>query len=360
MVRMNRLSAAAIASIISNGGVFVGAERYTVYFIRHADSVWNAYNDKTEVGEAFAREMFTPDKCETYEIDRRTDQFNAGKIKRGVVVQGTNTFGGVLQQGQMMLLQKYVDAGLSPRGEWQSECLGRWIETTCPASGSEAGLSFDETDACRLAGVVDRERAVFAVSNLVRTQDTMQLAFKSTRCKDDAPTETPVHVFDWLQERGCAPDARPASAAGDSAPAAPRASSKCPFDFSEAKSDICTKSTVEQNNVYDKMMQFVKSTADARDSTKPPIFFVTGHSTWLQEFFRAKLPVSSVEIQGKYRFQDLNDKLGPNDNEIKLTKQKLGNASVLRFEVEIGEDVSKSFIVPGVTKLVYGYFKAEK
>ena len=341
MVRMNSLPAVAItASMISNGGVFVGAERYTVYFIRHADSIWNAHKDKTEVSEEQVKAEFKLDRCPVYDVANITP---LGQIVRDVPIQKRS----LKQAALMTVMQSYLDAQLSPRGVWQSQCLAKWISQNCEPEGLGTLEDDVRTDVCRLAGMRDRDRAVLAASNLKRTQQTMLTAlayFCGYGTGGSSSYLHTIHAYDFLQERGCAPDARPNLADRGVG----HAIGNCQIDLHrEFSQDICLLSEVEQNNVFDKFVGYVNQLGASRESNKP-IFYVTGHSSWLQDFFKLKLP----------------DSLGddtPNNLEINLTRVKLGNASVIKFFLEIDNgDISTAKIVPNHTKLIYGYLKAEK
>lgn len=324
---------------------------YKIYFTRHADSDWNQHKDgkalSREKGyapprpdgiEGAARPALTPEDTARLnferkfcsEMDKPSDSLgslDATKIQRSIEKPKGGTFKAIAAKWWN---SDYIDAKLSERGKMQANCLQEWVFTKC---------SEKNPDACRLQGQGQRgENLIFLVSNLRRTRQT---AFEGYKCENDDMPKIEMHALSILQERGCNADAVPAETPAGATPEG-LVEGRCKVIWNPVETqDLCSRPRETQMGVYEAFVDYVKGYSGESD----PIFIVTGHSSWLMEFFRSKLP-------------DEKNGVAPNALEIKLTRGKLGNASVIKFELAVDGD--KSWIVPSSTKLVFGYYKGGK
>ena len=359
-------------SIVSFGE----SKDYTVYFIRHADSKWNEFKDKTPLqGEIDARlselKEDNPSK-DTLELKNQAEkeikqkvcaEMESGKnfgapdsmsLVREVKAAKNNALQFAKRNVQAAALASFHDAELSDRGKAQADCLWEWFRKMCVYKGSASDyIPTDESiDACRVAGMVDVDKQIVLVSNLQRTKQTFIRA-SIHRC-GTSPKQTSIKAKNFLQERGCSADARPTLSTSMSMVgslirsisgigAHQTTGSKCnvEYELDETKQDICVQTTDIQNKVYDDFIDYIGRPHSG--FTDNPIFVITGHSTWLRDFFRSKILA--------------DDAHPPNKLEILLTNEKLGNASVIKFTVRIDETARG--IVPDTTKLLYGYVKGE-
>lgn len=347
-------------------------KEYLIYFIRHADSSWNEHKDGTriapEIEAEIARLRGENPEAKNYKLKQDAEQIvqaricktmeaspdptadtAGGGIKRDVNLRADGAIATIRRGVSERIFGKFIDAGLSKRGVMQAMCLNKWIEKHCPA---EPIGGDEEQDACHLRGRLDRERLVFVVSNLLRTRLTAMYGLGCIERQD----ELQFIALNFLQERGCNPDARPAqikvknriAKLGGSAgkvqrdktpPMAVGSLGSCSVQVAERIADMCEMAAeTDERNAFKSFVDFVTTTTHPEN----PIFVVTGHSSWLMEFYRLKLRESEDSRQA-------------NDLEIKLTRGKLGNASVIKFTLAV--DGERSWIVPDSTRLVYGYYK---
>jgi hypothetical protein len=260
-------------------------------------------------------------------------EMSLGMIERTVKDRKGSVWEKLGTATKQTLASSFKDAKLSPRGIVQTECLSAWIDVTCPANTDPGSITDANRDACRLQGIADKERVIFVVSDLRRTRQTAMMGLGV--CKHSPGTT--LYALNFLQERGCGGDAIP-----DLTNTADMHYENCAVEFPLPRADICGVDIALQNTVYDQFVNYVKT---ANGVLSDRIFVVTGHSSWLMDFYRKKLP---AEKSGERA----------NDLEILLTRGKLGNASVIKFRLAV--EGTESWIVPTSTELVFGYYKGGK
>ena len=326
------------------------SKRFTIYFVRHADSIWNAQ----KAGEAADTTDYSKVSCRFHNVGDYTGALGPKEKPFDFKITtagngGVFKFIGKLRAGGAEIASEkfhaeFLDAPLSAKGIWQAKCLQKWIGDACVSRG--------ERDACTLAGFVDLQNQMLMVSNLRRTRQTFLYGFQN-RCLPDAVTvgDIPqsVSVVNALQEEGCAADARPdlsnAHFETDFEEADIPTPRKCSFISGMPIADAC----VDQNMKNNKFRQFIGQVSFPNPGNPNPIFIVVGHSTWFRDFLRSHIKSKPTDPAN----------VVPNNLEHRLAKAKLGNASVVKFILETDSDTLTDIarIVPGSTELIYGYVK---
>jgi phosphohistidine phosphatase SixA len=280
--------------------VVTQSKRVTIYFIRHAQSIWNEGKIKN------------------------------AKRKWGIVRDAVNG-----------LKERFRDAPLAKAGIKQSQALGKWIQ----------GNDSDDAKVLRLSPVV------FVASNLLRTRQTMKYAFfdRFTNGSLRGIPET-VYYANFLQELECGIDARISKKSLE-------AISDYQIDGFEDViifPEFARRRKDDPKRLVDQECPTPLSSPDSIgpfrqfsewilgpefvDGTK---FVIVGHSSWLLKFMKAQLGTT-------YKDDDLSK------DEIELRKRKIDNAGLIKFDFEGGEGSADGHVVPKSTVKLYGEYKADE
>ena len=288
----------------------------TIYFVRHAESIWNAQKAKNKI--------------------------EGNQKRRNTVENG------------------FSDAALSSEGIKQSNALNEWIFF------GNYGPEVDSHDVAVLRGLQLRDVTVMAVSNLQRAQQTASIAFFHrlwTNRKDGAvpgkdegmqlSTEG-EHSFSFVtnEERMQTVDAL--QEITGSADGQLDDDNDAPSDGGRYSTEICPVSESMRSLQGDVLLSPIEPQEDGTDRNRgglhvtgtarleafctwiagqrasgKKVAILTGHSTWLQRLFQQSFGVTRWG----------------NDLETELTRSnvKLGNASVIRFTLKM----SKTFLGMG-------------
>ena len=173
-----------------------------VFFIRHAESVWNEAQDiRSEVNTpSFASSSRSPSPVVDAVTSRSRSSSGAGSSEAGAIARSISpvddffqgfgktiasavqsaaeTVGGAASSGYKIakgwVNGEFYDAPLSEKGKAQAEALDRWLSKTCGDVGS-VGLNREHA-ACVLSNPFPPNSAAIFVSNLKRTRETMAIA----------------------------------------------------------------------------------------------------------------------------------------------------------------------------------------
>lgn len=304
-------------------GVLGDQHEVTVYFIRHAQSVWNHLKG-TVVGK------HEPDD----EPESVPQEGDASQVIPDIAlpfqVKGKN---------------RVKDAPLSVLGHIQAIELGK-------------DLFSDDRKYAELAGLIKGNNGIVMVtSNLARTQQTLANVLNQRKEQDKRPVD--IEIANFLQETSSFLDAWSSKGgrtdAKDAVPESMRDNSQFAWKFAHG-----TTRVEDLNEPLGAVANFIKGRmsghqVEAHRSAEARIadfiawliyhrregkskFLVSGHSSWLRKLFRTRLGRDTPDIN---IFEEV------------LMDKKLGNASVIEFTIVLDEaDDRLGWIKPGSTKVI--------
>lgn len=326
--------------------------KITVYFIRHAESLWNHATDGfTTVGGSNRKqeEEAPPSSSSPNRSRSPLLKKNMGAAAFGLVRE-TGAVVGRFAQSVVDTTKGVVtgildDAALSEKGEEQAKALAAWLQSKCPSSGSPPLTDPNFADAC----VLNRRSKTVGLfaSNLQRTRQTLTLALwnrlsqaliedrKFFNGSIQAPDYETIYVLKDLQEVSCNIDAQPRSVTRQDLPSEDRC--YCKFDIGREQNgldggssggggaaeelfnlcnlgQITTESTLQRfNNVIRKLYQYKHEKGMDK-------VVIVGHSYWLKEFFKLKFHPSA-------------DGDGKSDFAKSIQERKISNTGVIKFNL---------------------------
>ena len=307
--------------------------RITVYFIRHANSIWN---DATDV---FG------------ELGKKSLSKTGGALK-----QLKNLATGAVKTVVGYAKKTFRDAELSEQGIKQARALANWLETQCPANPDLMLLGGREWnhDAC----VLNRpnEDVTLLASNLKRTHQTLIIGLSNrlhqgllvpTRNADDGvPADhyrqyETIHVLGDLQEIGCKTDARPREEKLILLPRPDQCS--CWFNTRTIGRDpLFRQRPIQATNPQEEHNEMMDTCVEKRDENlrfssiieslflmhklhEKSVFVIVGHSHWIQHFVRQKLIGGDVESE-------------PGRVGASWKAEKIPNTAVIKFDLIANKD----------------------
>jgi phosphohistidine phosphatase SixA len=294
------------ALFITSSNCSLSDRSVTIYYIRHAESNWNA-------GKTAKAEM----------MSKLNPLAKASAHKQGPIVTDNDIVFRVKDNDRM------VDAPLSPAGHMQSIALGKRVF----GQKLEPALTNLESNP---------ESIVLAVSNLARTQQTMANFLNQRNLKPRAT----INILNCLQEMSssAARDARSVKDGRGISNAIPES-----MRTSEAAKQFNwvlgynVKNIVDINTVFGgkspearigDFIEWLNHHYDLDDRT----FLVAGHSSWLQKLYKKKF--------GEVGAENVEERI--------LKKFKLGNASMIKFTFDlVANNIREGSIRPGKTIPVY-------
>jgi bisphosphoglycerate-dependent phosphoglycerate mutase len=228
-------------------------------------------------------------------------------------------------------------------------------------------------------------RRIFATSNLKRAPMTLLIAFQSQL---DKLKESGVHVLSSLQEASTGRDAKSNSEQGGSPHIFPSGltgnNQQCPLksesldelfhtesnkgDHAEASTNLKIKTFCEwmEAQVAKELKKKMPPKQDVSVENEPsqvqsvensPVYLiVAGHSSWLRDFFRAKLD-GYKEVKEKVFFMSSKRREIPNGasgiEKRLLEGNKLFNTGMIATTIKLGGAKNLCQIVQGSTRLLY-------
>ena len=303
----------------------------TVYFVRHAESVWNEKQESSAVGAILS----------------------AG------IAHGRHLVSGMGAGGDEA--PTLIDAPLTENGIQQVLGLRNWIASPPGINLDKYFLSGDERN---------NDETVFATSNLRRAALTLLTAFGDQIKEGKIPE---VHILSALQEVSNGPDSvsltepgqRPAFSfssprfaqmAGSAGP-----THRCPFTAAELRTVFkpeCNHGdelslSGRQVEGLDPMARFCRWASRQAVYHNKRTFVIVGHSHW----FRALMKLSfGSKAEGLHHW-------APNAIEKAFAgRRKISNSQVVKFTLQlnpqqIGGEFRPCFVVPDTTSSVYKPFK---
>jgi broad specificity phosphatase PhoE len=335
----------------------------TIYFMRHAESIWNynKHKDKGTLKEAEgpnldksskeARDDDSVGSTATTDIDSDDDEFSDVVDNVPESVQGDDSPGPSLQKGlgtastpvfQVKGAERERDAPLSVRGHNQAIALGEDIL-------ARVSTQADDPKAV-LRGLVRDGNVVFGVSNLARTQQTM--ANFLNQCPEDKGFTKPfqIEILNCLQELSHAHDAWSSKGGRtdpeQAVPSALRKRDLFAWRFAPGVSKVIdlngTLGFLRVGSYFRGRRDYMQRLEDfsvwlnGHYNQGHKTFLVAGHSTWLKALYKKRMGNGAT-----------------NRYEQTLRKTKLGNASMVKFTFELSaRQEKKGAIVPGTTEVV--------
>lgn len=337
--------------------VAFGDKVVEIYFIRHAQSIWNyfkrkefmkdhgparifsAWNYKSITNDDGTSSSTSADGEEPVPLD--VDDVDGPESVRTDEVSGGNT--GKSYVFQVKGAHRLTDAPLSSLGHEQAIDLG------VDVFGHPENVEYKY-----LAELIESEGITLCTSNLARTQQT--LANFLNQRPVNKKTRVEIEILNCLQETSGFKDAW-SSKAGRTDPeqAAPESLRIPQFHWVFGHT---TTQIEDLNGPVSGIAHFLKGkmsggvheshrSAEARlaDFTtylnhhydlNHKVFLVSGHSSWLRKLFRTRMGVGES-----------------NEVEKILHDEKLGNASIIKFTFELNKtDRTGGHIVPGSTVVI--------
>ena len=351
----------------------------TVYFIRHAKSHWNAQGKLgqiagTPTGSLEDAKLTATGRLQSlalrhwidegFDTDFFSIRLNEGEKPDIPLVYSDDTAKAEAGRIEGLILQNCEEGrqtGKSEERQYYNYCVDLM------SSKDVSSLpTLSEKDRIMLNGS-DDDDAVIAVSNLSRAILTSVIALKSRVSK--AKARNSVYVLSCLQELGEGIDAKTSVPAGQLPPyqdlsgkGASSGSAKSlandPTIFSPPDDVFNLEGNLGNQNgglmesgakIVSRAERYREFCVWAKDNYQEVDLIVTGHSSWLREFFIDKLPQDHPENRNKVeKMMTLH-----------LPKIKLGNASVVKFLLRVDAN-GECIIVPGETHLVFGAFKLKE
>ena len=228
--------------------------------------------------------------------------------------------------------KKNDDPLLSSEGEKQAEALREWIEE------SSHDINQDESARILSGRLGSSSQVLSLVSNMLRAQRTAYIALRQRL--EEVENEK-LRIVSFLQEipsfypfGNFGPDLHPVAKEGKVPEGGNLLMENNYFDGRFNFGDINGKQDVDFR--LKKFCKFLYMRSEQ-------VVIAVGHSNWLKHFWKNFIP---------------NDSASLNSLETKLKTEKIDNASVISFQLEIGPN-GKCRIVPKSTNLVYGNLSSQ-
>lgn len=207
--------------------------------------------------------------------------------------------------------------------------------------------------------ILNKGNAIFATSNLRRAALTLLIAFadRFQSVDNNEGAGAPgtgigkIHILSALQEIGSGRDAQTHSNP-NTAPALTLTESNCFFSKKKVEFDTqCNFGNINKVYKWNYETRLIDFCHWVQNNVKDQHLVVSGHSTWLQKFFKKMLnpekqPFESKNECGNYSKEKLEKCL--------LTKDvKLGNGALMKFNLKFDSN-GKCTIVGGSSEILHG------